>query len=132
MTFLMGWVRFVSNRKSRLVTMPTILSFSTTGRPEILFFRVICMTSSTDILGSMVIGSLTTPDSNRLTLSTRFACLWGVKFLWIMPMPPCSASAIAMLASVTVSIAAEITGILRLIFLVNFVSNETSFGSTLE
>ena len=47
-----------------------------------------------------------------------------------MPIPPSRASAIAMRASVTVSIAAETTGTLSAIVRVSRVAVETSFGST--
>ena len=46
-------------------------------------------------LGVTVIGSVTTPDSKRLTLATSAACSAGVRFLWMMPMPPSCAIAIA-------------------------------------
>ncbi len=47
-----------------------------------------------------------------------------------MPSPPSRASAIAMRASVTVSIAAETTGTSRTIVRVSRVAVETAFGST--
>ena len=39
-------------------------------------------TSRTDIVGGIVIGSLTTPLSKRLTFATSAACLAGGMFLW--------------------------------------------------
>ena len=60
--------------------------------------------------GWMVSGLTTIPDSNFLTCRTCAACSSGVRFLWITPMPPSCAMAIAMSLSVTVSIAAEISG----------------------
>jgi hypothetical protein len=45
-----------------------------------------------------------------------------------MPIPPASAKAIAILDSVTVSIAAEIRGIFKDIFFVSFVSVDASLG----
>ena len=48
------------------------------------------------------------------------------------PSPPCLANAIANLASVTVSIAADTIGMLSVIFLVSFVSNDTSLGNTCD
>jgi hypothetical protein len=53
-----------------------------------------------------------------------------VRFLWITPIPPCLARAIAISDSVTVSIAALMTGIFNLIFFVKDVEQSTSFGST--
>ena len=47
-------------------------------------------------------------------------------------MPPKDANAIAILDSVTVSIAAEQKGKFKLMFLVNFDLRETSFGRTSE
>ena len=45
-----------------------------------------------------------------------------------MPIPPSDAKAIAILASVTVSIAAEQKGRFKSMFLVNFVLSDTCFG----
>ena len=50
------------------------------------------------------------PLSNFLTLRTSSACSWGVRFLWITPMPPAWAMAMASLLSVTVSMAADNSG----------------------
>ena len=48
------------------------------------------------------------------------------------PIPPSCAIAIAILLSVTVSMAADTTGTFKLRFLENFESNSTSDGSTSE
>ena len=53
----------------------------------------------------MVSGLTTMPNSNFFTRRTCAACSSAVRFLWITPMPPSCAMAIAMAASVTVSIA---------------------------
>ncbi len=53
-------------------------------------------------------------------------------FLWIMPIPPSWAKAMASRDSVTVSIAADTNGMLRLIVRVNWVLRLTSLGSTVE
>src|SRR5208282_3813039 len=53
-------------------------------------------------------------------------------FLCITPIPPNLAIAIAMIPSVTVSIAAETNGMLSDIFLENFDCNKTFRGSTSE
>src|SRR5665811_1285159 len=44
----------------------------------------------------MVTGFTTMPDSNFFTERTWAACSSAVRFLWITPMPPCWAMAIAM------------------------------------
>jgi hypothetical protein len=53
-------------------------------------------------------------------------------FLCKTPIPPSRAIAIAILLSVTVSIAAEIIGILRGMFLLNLDLIETSLGKVSE
>ena len=53
-------------------------------------------------------------------------------FLWITPIPPCCAIAIASLDSVTVSIAAETIGVFTIILRENLLFNCTSLGSTSE
>ena len=63
--------------------------------------------------GPMVTGLTTMPDSNFLICRTCSACSAGVKLRWITPMPPACAIAMASLASVTVSIAADRIGTLR-------------------
>ena len=55
--------------------MPTTRLPSTTGSPEMRCRRVSASTSRTDIVGGIVIGSLTTPLSKRLTFATSAACL---------------------------------------------------------
>src|SRR5574340_917708 len=76
-----GWSSRVSKRRSRLVTMPTTLPSSITGRPEIRFVRVMSRTWRTVICGATVMGSLTTPDSKRLTADTWAACISVFMFL---------------------------------------------------
>src|SRR6266536_1129099 len=62
--------------------------------------------------GGRVIGSTMTPFSERFTFSTSRAWLVTERFLWMMPMPPSCASAIARADSVTVSMGAETRGML--------------------
>ncbi|MNC35428.1 hypothetical protein D3C75_839130 [compost metagenome] len=124
--------RRVSKRTSREVTIPTRSPFSSTGTPEMLFRRVRSNRSRTVASASMVIGSLTTPASNFLTLRTSAACCSMVMFLWMMPMPPSCAMAMARRDSVTVSIAAETSGMFSSIPRVRRVLRETSFGRTSE
>jgi len=75
-------------------------------------------------------GSTIMPDSERLTLSTSAACRSMVMFLWIIPMPPCWANAMANRRSVTVSIAADRNGMLSSMVSVSRVLSSTSWGRT--
>ena len=129
-----GRSRRFSKRRSRLVTMPTTLPFSTTGRPDILRLRCARSSKSSRMrtLGAMITGSLTMPLSWRFTLETALACISGVMFLWMMPMPPSCAIEMAKRASVTVSIAAESKGRLSVMLRVSLVWSLTSRGSTVE
>ena len=123
----------VSKRMSRWVTMPASWpSASTTGTPEMLCAWVSASTSRMLVSGVTVNGSRITPDSNFLTLATCAACCATVMFLWMMPMPPSWAMAMAKRASVTVSIAAETIGSLSRRSRVRRVSSETSLGRTVE
>ena len=60
----------------------------------------------------MVSGLTTMPDSNFLTWRTCAACCSGSRLRWMTPMPPACAMAIAICASVTVSMAEAMIGIL--------------------
>ena len=104
----------MAKRTSRLVRMPTSrpVSGSTTGMPLMWCCAFSARTSASVWSGWMVIGLITMPDSNFFTWRTWAACSSGVRFLWITPMPPSWAMAIAIAPSVTVSIAAEISGTL--------------------
>ena len=68
------------------------------------------------------------PLSLRFTRSTSSACRSIVMLRWMMPMPPCCASAIARCDSVTVSIAALRIGMFSLILRVTYVLVSTWFG----
>src|SRR5438128_6794665 len=72
------------------------------------------------------------PDSERFTLSTSSAWRSTLRFLCTTPIPPCCAMAIASDASVTVSIAAEQSGICKRMPRVNCVDVSVSVGSTSE
>ena len=72
------------------------------------------------------------PLSNFFTRRTCAACSAMVKFLWITPMPPCCAMAMAIAASVTVSIAAETSGMFSEIVRVSRVPVRTVVGRTCE
>ncbi len=93
--------------------MPTRRSSpSTIGSPEILK-RLIRLTASRSVAsGESLIGLRIIPLSDRLTRSTSAACRSIDMFLCSTPMPPARAIAIAMSDSVTVSIAAAISGTL--------------------
>ncbi len=75
-------------------------------------------------------GSVMTPCSDRLTLSTSAAWRSTVIFLWMTPMPPSRAMAMAMRASVTVSMPALTRGMFRRMSLVKTVDTSTSLGRT--
>jgi hypothetical protein len=79
-----------------------------------------------------VTGSTIMPASERLTLST--SATWSAidRLRWRTPIPPMRASAIAMRASVTVSIAAETSGMSSAIVRVRRLAVTTSFGSTAD
>ena len=122
-----------SNLKSRLVTIPINLpEFETIGIPPILYFFILFFASITRESFVRVTGSIIIPDSALFTNLTSLDWSSIDRFLCITPIPPSLAIAIAILLSVTVSIAAETIGIFRSIFLLNFVFKETSEGRTSE
>src|SRR5215211_415439 len=88
--------------------------------------------SATVSSGRSVTGSTIIPASERFTLSTSATCSATERLRWTTPMPPSRASAIAILASVTVSIAAETIGTASEISRVRRVRVEASAGSTLD
>ncbi len=63
-------------------------------------------------------------------MSTSSTCCSMDIFLWIIPMPPSRAMAIAILDSVTVSMAEVIMGVLSVISLVRLVLMSIMFGVT--
>src|SRR5438876_2878764 len=81
-------------------------------------------------LGGSVTGSTIIPLSERLTRSTCAHWSRIERFLWITPIPPSRASAMASSASVTVSIAALTTGMLSVIPREKRVRVSTSRGWT--
>src|SRR5882757_20924 len=72
------------------------------------------------------------PLSLRLTFRTCSTCFSMLMFLWRIPMPPSLARAIARVASVTVSIAADNMGIFRVMSRVSLLRMSTSRGKTCE
>ena len=125
----------VAKRTSRLVRMPTSLPSrpkpppSTTGMPEMPCCFISSSASCSLALGPMVSGFTTMPDSKRFTRRTCSACTSGSRLRWITPMPPNCAMAIAMLASVTVSIADATIGTLSGMSRVIRLRMSTSEGS---
>ena len=77
-------------------------------------------------------GSWIIPLSERFTRRTNAACCSGITFLCSTPTPPERAIAMAMLASVTVSIAAETSGMLTVMLRVMRERVEASRGITDE
>ena len=82
--------------------------------------------------GAQVTGSVTIPASERLTRSTCCACSSTDRFLCSTPTPPWRAIAIAIRASVTVSIALETSGMRRLYLRVILVLVSASLGISSE
>ncbi len=80
-TLRMGWSKLVSNRRSRLVSMPTSLPSSVMGTPEMRNLLISAWASATVFSGERKKGSMMTPFSERFTLSTWLACSSIVMFL---------------------------------------------------
>ena len=74
---------------------------SVTGKPETRCLRISSRARPMESPGPSVIGSRMMPLAERLTLVTSRACASGERFLWMIPMPPSWASAIARSDSVT-------------------------------
>ena len=113
--------------------MPTSRpSASTTGMPLIRWRLVSACASARVAVGEMVIGLTTMPLSNRFTARTAPHCSSAVRLRWRTPMPPNCAITIAMSASVTVSIAADRTGMVSAMSRVSRVRVSASLGSTAD
>ena len=120
-----------SNRRSRLVRIPTSFPFlSMIGIPPILFSRISFMASPMVAFSRSVTGSMIKPLSLRFTFLTCSACCAMLMFLCKIPRPPSLANAIARVASVTVSIAADSMGTFIVISFVSLVVISTSRGRT--
>ncbi len=132
MDSLIFLVKSVSNFRSRFVMIPASRPFSVIGTPEIRNFAIRLSASRRVCSGERENGSVITPFSERFTLSTSSACAATDMFLWIIPIPPCLAIAIAIFDSVTVSIAALIIGMFSSIFFVKCVFRSIRFGVTSE
>src|SRR5690242_4905472 len=110
--------------------MPTRRPFLVTGMPLISCCRIRATARCTGASGSMVTGSTTMPLSYFLTLVTSSACCWMVRFLCTNPSPPSCAMAMAVRASVTVSMAALTMGMRSRRFLVSWAPTSTCRGRT--
>ena len=126
----MSWFMSVSNFMSRLVMMPMSFPLSQMGTPEMRNLAISSSASARVWPGASQKGLVMTPFSERFTMSTCSACWLMDIFLWMMPMPPSRAMAMAMRYSVTVSMAALIRGMFSRIFFVSWVCRSTSAGST--
>ena len=122
--------RFFSKRMSRLVRMPTSRPLRVTGMPLIWCAPISSTACASFASGSITTGSTTMPLSYFFTLVTSIACCWMVRFLWMNPSPPSCAIAMAVRASVTVSIAAETSGIFRRTLRVSRAPTSTCLGRT--
>src|SRR6185312_7003063 len=123
----------VSNRRSRLVTMPISRpASSTTGRPLMRYFPHRASTSASVASGRTVTGWVIMPDSERLTRSTWDAWSATERLRCSTPAPPCRAIAIAIRASVTVSIAAETSGMFTVMLRLSRVRVRASPGARSE
>ena len=114
-----------SNFRSRFVMIPTSFFPSVIGTPEMRNFAIRSLASASVCSGDKKNGSVITPFSERFTLSTSSACSSIDIFLWMIPIPPCLAIAMAIRCSVTVSIPALIIGMFSFTFFVSQVDNST-------
>ena len=111
---------------------PSLRPPSVIGTPEIRYFFISSCASKIRFSGASVIGLTIIPLSERFTRSTSVACSSTDRFLWMTPMPPCCAIAMASSDSVTVSMAALASGTFSGMFRVNFVVTSTWVGTTCE
>ncbi len=125
--------RSTSKAMSRLVTMPSSLpTASVTGTPLMRNFAHSASASCSVASGRTVIGSVTIPDSDRLTRSTWLAWSSMDRLRCSTPTPPCRAMAMAIRDSVTLSMAADSSGTFTRTFRETLDEVSTAFGSTSE
>ena len=133
MTSRTGRERSISKRMSRLVMIPSSrLVPSVTGTPEIRNFAQRASASNSVASGRQVTGSVTIPASERLTISTWAAWSSAERLRCSTPIPPWRAIAMAIRASVTVSIALETSGIFSATLRVSWVVVSASLGTRSE
>ena len=117
---------------SLLLIIPmTCISF-TTGRPFTPSSSIIRLASYIDAFGSVVITSLMVRSPEFFTFLTSSTCSLTVIFRCITPKPPSCAMLIAISASVTVSMAELIMGMLIFMLREIRVLVSTFFGSTVD
>ena len=120
-----------ANRTSRLVRMPTRTpSGRVMGTPEMRYFCMRANASPNEASEPRVIGFMIIPLSDRFTLSTSSTWRSMGRFLWMNPIPPSRARAMASSLSVTVSMAALRRGMLSRMRLVRRVETSTVRGWT--
>ncbi len=121
----------LQKRMSRLVRMPTSRpEASVIGTPLKRNRRIRSSASCSVAVGGRVTGSVIIPLWLRLTFCTSAAWSSMVRLRWITPMPPSRARAMAMRASVTLSIAAETIGTASTMSAANVAVVSTVSGST--
>ena len=103
---------------------------STTGSPETRYWPQSRSSSSSVSSGPMVMGLEIIPVWVRLTTSTWYAWSSTDRLRCSTPIPPCRAMAMAMRASVTVSMAEVTRGTRSVIVRVSRVVVSTSVGNT--
>eukprot|EP00419_Tripos_fusus_P056127 CAMPEP_0172800152 /NCGR_PEP_ID=MMETSP1075-20121228/2384_1 /TAXON_ID=2916 /ORGANISM="Ceratium fusus, Strain PA161109" /LENGTH=147 /DNA_ID=CAMNT_0013637995 /DNA_START=193 /DNA_END=633 /DNA_ORIENTATION=- len=107
-------LRSLMKSVSRFVTNPSnfepILPFSVTGKPVKPHFARISSSSDSSMVGPMHMGSMMKPLLYLLTFMTSSTWSSTDMFVWMIPMPPSRATAIAMFDSVTVSMGLETMG----------------------
>lgn len=119
-----------SKAMSRLVTMPSsFLLPSVTGTPLMRNLAHSASASPSVASGCTVIGSATMPDSERFTRSTWLAWSSMERLRCSTPTPPWRAMAMAMRDSVTLSIAAERSGMFTRTFLETYEAVSISSGA---
>src|SRR5688572_5202110 len=132
-TSRIGRERFDSNWRSRFVMIPTSRSaFSTIGTPLMWKRSIRSYASRSKASAVNVIGFRIIPLSDRFTRSTSPAWSSGARFLWMIPIPPSRAIWMAMADSVTVSMAADRSGMRSSMPRVRRDETSVSFGWTSE
>ena len=122
-----------TKRRSRFVTIPTRWPApSVTGTPETWYCVMRFIVSAIEVVGVTVIGFVIMPDSDRFTRSTSAAWSLIERLRWITPMPPSRAMAMARRDSVTVSMAADTSGMASEMLRVRWLAVDASWGSISE
>mmetsp|Transcript_17714 Transcript_17714/g.43218 ORF Transcript_17714/g.43218 Transcript_17714/m.43218 type:complete len:230 (+) Transcript_17714:964-1653(+) len=118
------------NAESRFEMIPSnfppILPVSVTGKLENPNSDLSFITSANVASAPMHFGSVMNPFLNFLTFRTSAAWSSALRLEWMIPIPPCNAMAMAMFASVTVSIGLDTNGTCNRMFRVNWLEISTS------